>query len=320
MGVREFLQLPDGVQFANKYVQQIITSWLGIAGDETDAQLCGVPLRQTSVKDDTLFALDARNRVTPGNHIRATHSSGTPTLFTVLDDGAHFNSSPSGVFAVGMIMQWFGAAADCPTGWAICDGTNGTPDLRDRFVIGAGSTYALGATAGNATVDVSHVHTGPSHLHGATTGADGTGATSSDGSGSTSSDGTGNTGNAGTGSTSSDGTGSTSSDGSGNTSGPTGTSTRDDGTGSSFTYANGSHTHAGPSHSHSGPSHSHTGPSHNHSGPSHSHSGPAHTHTGPSHAHTISADGTGDTSSSGSAVLSIIPPFSALYYIMRTAA
>lgn len=162
---RTLLQIPDGVQWANKYAQQLIASWLGLDGDGTDAQLWGVPLQQTSVKDDTLFALDARNRVTPGNHIRATHSSGSPELFTVTDAGAAFNTSPSGVFAVGMIIMWFGSEGDCPEGWAICNGANSTPDLRDRFVVGAGSTYALGATGGATTYDVEHAHTSAAHAH-----------------------------------------------------------------------------------------------------------------------------------------------------------
>lgn len=41
----------------------------------------------------------------------------------------------------GFILLWHGAVVDIPPGWALCDGNNGTPDLRDRFVIGAGSTY-----------------------------------------------------------------------------------------------------------------------------------------------------------------------------------
>ena len=51
----------------------------------------------------------------------------------------------------GMIMIWSGSTASIPSGWQICDGTNGTPDLRDRFVVGAGSTYAVAATGGSAT-------------------------------------------------------------------------------------------------------------------------------------------------------------------------
>lgn len=51
--------------------------------------------------------------------------------------------------------------------WFLCDGGtyNGraTPDLRDRFLVGAGNSYALGATGGSATVDISHTH-GPGTL------------------------------------------------------------------------------------------------------------------------------------------------------------
>lgn len=48
----------------------------------------------------------------------------------------------------GFIMLWAGAIIDIPAGWAICDGNNGTPDLRDKFIVGAGTSYAVGATGG----------------------------------------------------------------------------------------------------------------------------------------------------------------------------
>lgn len=64
-----------------------------------------------------------------------------------------------GATPVGGIIMWHGASADIPSGWAVCDGTLGTPDLRDRFVVGAGSTYALDATGGSANaVVVTHNH------------------------------------------------------------------------------------------------------------------------------------------------------------------
>jgi hypothetical protein len=45
-------------------------------------------------------------------------------------------------------------------GWYLCDGTNGTPDLRDKFVVGAGSTYSVAATGGSTdAIVVSHNHT-----------------------------------------------------------------------------------------------------------------------------------------------------------------
>lgn len=49
---------------------------------------------------------------------------------------------------VGSIIQWYGDLAVVPTGWHLCDGTNGTPDLRDTFVIGAGLNYNIGDTTG----------------------------------------------------------------------------------------------------------------------------------------------------------------------------
>ena len=63
----------------------------------------------------------------------------------------------------GCILMWSGSIATIPSGWLICDGTNGTPDLRSRFIVGAGSTYAVNATGGSADATlVSHSHTASS--------------------------------------------------------------------------------------------------------------------------------------------------------------
>ena len=85
----------------------------------------------------------------------------------------------------GGIIMWSGSIASIPSGWNLCDGTNGTPDLRDRFVVGAGSAYAVAATGGSTSSTTSsngaHTHTGstgstaltteqlPSHTHTGTT-------------------------------------------------------------------------------------------------------------------------------------------------------
>lgn len=47
-----------------------------------------------------------------------------------------------------IIVLWAGAIEDIPAGWGLCDGTGDRPDLRDRFIIGAGNTYAVDQTAG----------------------------------------------------------------------------------------------------------------------------------------------------------------------------
>jgi len=54
----------------------------------------------------------------------------------------------------GLIAIWSGAIVDIPEGWQLCDGTNGTVDLRDKFVVGAGTGYNPGDTGGAET----HVH------------------------------------------------------------------------------------------------------------------------------------------------------------------
>ncbi len=55
--------------------------------------------------------------------------------------------SVSAVPAGGIIM-WSGSIGAIPTGYVICNGSNGTPDLRDRFVVGAGNTYSVGNNGG----------------------------------------------------------------------------------------------------------------------------------------------------------------------------
>lgn len=67
----------------------------------------------------------------------------------------------------GAIMMWTGALDQIPNYWYLCDGTNGTPDLRDKFILGAGGVYAPHNTGGAAsqTVDLAmdpllnHTHT-----------------------------------------------------------------------------------------------------------------------------------------------------------------
>lgn len=75
-------------------------------------------------------------------------------------NGVNFDGSADiNTFQTGMIMLWSGSSASIPATWYLCNGSNGTPNLMDRFVVGAGSTYAVGATGGSANaVVVSHSH------------------------------------------------------------------------------------------------------------------------------------------------------------------
>lgn len=66
---------------------------------------------------------------------------------------------------VGFIGIWSGTIAAIPTGWIICDGTGGTPNLLDRFVRGVATAATNpGTTGGAATYDISHTHGAGSYV------------------------------------------------------------------------------------------------------------------------------------------------------------
>lgn len=80
--------------------------------------------------------------------------------------------TPATPTPAGVIVLWSGSIGSIPAGWVLCNGSNGTPDLRNRFIVGAGSTYAVDATGGSAdAIVVSHTHTAtsvvtdPGHTH-----------------------------------------------------------------------------------------------------------------------------------------------------------
>ena len=108
-----------------------------------------------------------------------TAANGTNT--TQIATTAFVTASVTNGFPSGGIVLWSGSVASIPSGWLLCNGSSGTPDLRDRFIVGAGSTYAVGATGGSANATlVSHTHTatsvvtdpGHSHTYSLTSGED----------------------------------------------------------------------------------------------------------------------------------------------------
>lgn len=114
---------------------------------------------------------DDYNRLQHGGSTKAEATStgvtvtGTLAATAVTGDG----SGLTGIEGVpsGVIAMWSGTVANVPTGWNICDGTNGTPDLRERFIVGSGTdsgaTYDIGDTGGGtATLTEDNL---PSHAH-----------------------------------------------------------------------------------------------------------------------------------------------------------
>lgn len=115
----------------------------------------GLNLTTTGVTAGTYGGAVSVPQITVDSKGRITNLSSIPVNSTL-------NTLNLGI-PVGTIAMWSGPLNTIPDGWQIADGTNGTIDLRNRFVVGAGNTYAPGATGGSAdAVVVSHSHTATS--------------------------------------------------------------------------------------------------------------------------------------------------------------
>ena len=144
-----------------------------VKGAEIDTELTAVASAISSKADLNSPALT-------GAPTAPTATAATNT--TQLATTAFVQTALSAAFTTGMIMLWSGTIATIPTGWVLCNGSNSTPDLRNRFVIGAHtdsagvaySTVTGSNTQTGGTKDagvVSHTHTAtstvsdPGHSH-----------------------------------------------------------------------------------------------------------------------------------------------------------
>lgn len=124
-------------------------------------------------------AVSVTGNTTLSNTLTVNSSVGTSGQ-VLLSRGAGLSPQWGAVFVSGMIMMWSGSIATIPSGWLLCDGSSGTPDLRDRFIIGARQddagvaktnvTGSLTQTGGSKdAIVVSHTHTAtvtdPGHFH-----------------------------------------------------------------------------------------------------------------------------------------------------------
>lgn len=91
-------------------------------------------------------------------------------------DGVDGQDGTDASLPAGVIVMWSGSLASIPVGWALCDGSGGTPDLRDRFIVGAAAGAQPGGTGGTTTHQhaahtgvINHTHgvtiTDPGHVH-----------------------------------------------------------------------------------------------------------------------------------------------------------
>ena len=123
-----------------------------IKGTELDAEFVAI---QTAVASKA----NLNSPVFTGIPRAPTAAVGTNTTQVATTAFVMANAIP-----VGGIIMWSGSVATIPNGWALCNGSNGTPDLRDKFVIGAGSTYSPSNTGGAATVTLVEANL-PAHTH-----------------------------------------------------------------------------------------------------------------------------------------------------------
>lgn len=122
---------------------------------QSDADACSLHFHKSG---DFLYAENGAPFRTDRTieHAAATTPQGSVTLGQLEALLAQFalRQEPAGT-----IKLWYGTLAAIPPGWQLCNGTNGTPDLRDKFVPGAGGAYASGATGGADTLNLAHTHT-----------------------------------------------------------------------------------------------------------------------------------------------------------------
>ena len=90
---------------------------------------------------------------------------GSSVIYGGLNDGTPVQLYPSDIVPSGVICIWSGNQNNIPSGWALCDGNNGTPNLSNKFVLGYG-TKSCGSTGGAETVSLSTANM-PSHSHNA---------------------------------------------------------------------------------------------------------------------------------------------------------
>jgi len=150
-----------------------------VSNTAIDKILVGATFSNILLTEFTVTRIDVGNNkiyYTPdsGNNLPATVKITNPPLGGGV---AAFQNTLNSFLPTGSIILWYGSIGTIPTGWQLCDGTtitlpNGTtyptPDLRDRFVVGAGGNYNVADTGGSADAIVpyhNHTLTDPGHTH-----------------------------------------------------------------------------------------------------------------------------------------------------------
>jgi microcystin-dependent protein len=152
-----------------EWIEQTVTDHSQLSGvnagdHRSDSQVSDLaPVQSVNGRTGAVTGLFEASNYTPetDTHDRYTDSEAASAAPVQSVDGktGDVTTVPSGV-----ITMWSGSVTNVPAGWTLCDGSNGAPDLQDRFIVGAGSQYSTGATGGSDSVSLS-VSQLPSHSH-----------------------------------------------------------------------------------------------------------------------------------------------------------
>jgi microcystin-dependent protein len=159
----------QGFYFFRAGTWYALNEWVKTAGSN-NVSLTGNASISGSISSGSITnagTLTTNSLTSTGNISAGTiNSSGAiSTSSTVSAAGLNVTGfSSNALVPTGAIMMWSGSIAAIPTGWVLCDGSSGRPDLRDRFIVGSGGTYSVGTTGGEAfhTLNTNEM---PNHDH-----------------------------------------------------------------------------------------------------------------------------------------------------------
>ncbi len=161
------IETNTSVTFENTSVVEVTTGYTAIF-DTVNNGVTFSQFQRLSLTDLKAY-IDAVNIIAVNS--QSTANTALSTANTALSTANAAQSTANNALALagngvpsGVILIWKGSVATIPAGFVLCDGTNGTPDLRDKFVAGAGGTYAVNAQGGSNTVTLT-LSQMPSHSH-----------------------------------------------------------------------------------------------------------------------------------------------------------